>query len=141
MKILTTRLERAFNLTTDLIGNITSEDLKLKLKDLPSNTIGEQLWCIIGARESYTNAIINSGWMGFKCSLNDSFSKELVLEGLQKSSEDCMKYLEGRELTETQMAFLMDLFEHEIQHHGQLIRFFYGNKLPFPQSWHNRYTV
>ena len=31
--------------------------------------------------------------------------------------------------------------EHEVQHHGQLIRFVYGNALTFPESWHDRYTV
>ena len=33
------------------------------------------------------------------------------------------------------------LLEHEVQHHGQLIRFVYGNKLSFPESWNKRYTV
>jgi hypothetical protein len=33
------------------------------------------------------------------------------------------------------------LLEHEIQHHGQLIRFVYGNRLSFPESWNQRYTV
>jgi hypothetical protein len=35
----------------------------------------------------------------------------------------------------------MDLLEHELQHHGQLIRYVYGNKLEFPESWKKRYTV
>jgi hypothetical protein len=141
MKIITDRLGKAFNLTFDLIQNISSEDLSLNLNGLPSNTIGQQLWCMIGARESYSNAIKNGGWMGFKCSLKDENSKDMVLEGLAKSAQDCMHYLDARELTEVQLTFLMDLLEHEIQHHGQLIRYFYGNRLPFPKSWHERYTV
>jgi hypothetical protein len=47
MKILTDRLGKAFDLTFDLIQNITSEDLSLKLDGLPSNAIGEQIWCMI----------------------------------------------------------------------------------------------
>jgi spore coat protein CotF len=35
----------------------------------------------------------------------------------------------------------MDLLEHEIQHHGQLIRYIYGNKLTFPNGWKQRYNV
>ncbi|MBK8233243.1 MAG: hypothetical protein IPK72_22375 [Candidatus Eisenbacteria bacterium] len=35
----------------------------------------------------------------------------------------------------------LDLLEHEVQHHGQLIRFVYGNGLTFPESWKVRYTV
>ena len=34
-----------------------------------------------------------------------------------------------------------DLLEHEVQHHGQLIRYVYGNRLSFPGSWKRRYTV
>jgi len=26
---------------------------------------------------------------------------------------------------------VIDLLEHEVQHHGQLIRYFYANRLPF----------
>ena len=58
MKIIVKHLLKAFNLTTDLVDAMTDNDLKLKLKGLPSNNIGEQLWCVIGARESYLNAII-----------------------------------------------------------------------------------
>ena len=52
MKILIKRLHKAFDLTLDLVHDLNTDDLKLKLRDIPSNTIGEQLWCIIGARES-----------------------------------------------------------------------------------------
>ena len=39
------------------------------------------------------------------------------------------------------LEYLFALLEHEVQHHGQLIRYCYGNKIAFPQSWHDRYTV
>ena len=44
-------------------------------------------------------------------------------------------------LAEEQIELAFDLLEHEIQHHGQLIRFVYGNRLSFPDSWSKRYTV
>jgi hypothetical protein len=141
VKIIIRHLHKAFDLTADLVHAITTDDLKLKLKDLPSNTIGEQLWCIIGARESYLNAIINECWMGFSCSLDNTTSKNKVLKCLEKSAEDSLDFLNGTELNEKQIELLLALLEHEIQHHGQLIRYFYGNKLAFPQSWNERYTV
>ena len=141
MKIIVKHLLKAFNLTTDLVDAMTDNDLKLKLKGLPSNNIGEQLWCVIGARESYLNAIIKEGWMGFSCSLNDTTSKISVLECLKKSAEDSLDYLNSCELNEKQVELLLALLEHEIQHHGQFIRYFYGNKLSFPKSWNERYTV
>jgi len=44
-------------------------------------------------------------------------------------------------LNDTQVSLAFDLLEHETQHHGQLIRFVYGNGLTFPASWNKRYTV
>lgn len=141
MKILIKRLHKAFELTVDLVHAMTIDDLKLNLKGMPSNTIGEQLWCIIGARESYLKAIINGGWVGFSCSLDDTTSKDKIILCLKKSGEDSLKYLNNFELNEVQVELLFCLLEHEILHHGQLIRYIYGNKLTFPKSWNERYTV
>ena len=59
------RFEIAFNLTSDLYNSIEENNLKSKISNLPSNSIGNQAWCIIGARESYFKAIKNSHWVGF----------------------------------------------------------------------------
>lgn len=141
MEILIKRLHKAFDLTLDLVHAMTTDDLKLKLKGMPSNTIGEQLWCIIGTRESYLKAIINRGWVDFSCSLDDITSKDKVMLCLKKSAEDSLKYLNKFELNEVQIELLLLLLEHEILHHGQLIRYIYANKLIFPKSWNERYTV
>ena len=141
MKVLIGRLHKAFDLTFDVADSIPTGDLQLKLKDLPSNTIGEQLWCIVGARESYLNAIRNERWMGFSCSLDDTTSKNKILTCLKKSAEESLDFLNSTELQEKQLELLLLMLEHEVQHHGQLIRYFYGNKLAFPKSWSERYTV
>ena len=44
MEIIIRHLQEAFNLTIDLVNTMSDDDLKLKLKDIPSNTIGEQLY-------------------------------------------------------------------------------------------------
>lgn len=134
------RLLRAFQLTTDLVKHLQDVHLLLHLKDLPSNRIGDQLWCIIGARESYLKAIDHQGWQGFSCGLNDATSKELILISLNQTFEKT-ETLKSKELNEIQLGYALDLLEHEIQHHGQLIRYVYGNQLSFPDSWHQRYTV
>lgn len=141
MEIITKHLQKAFDLTYDIVNGISDEDLNLKLKGLPSNSIGEQLWCIVGARESYLRAIINEGWMGFSCSLDDTTSKVKVIQCLESSAEESLGFFNSNELNEKQVELLLALLEHEIQHHGQLIRYFYGNRLVFPKSWNERYTV
>ena len=141
MDAIVTHLNKAFGLTRDLAVSLTQDDLKRGLPNLPSNSIAQQLWCVVGARESYLEAIVHEAWQGFGCSLSDPTSKVMVLACLEASAAKCLEYVDGRELSPLQAEFLLDLLEHEVQHHGQLIRYVYGNRLAFPESWAKRYTV
>ena len=134
------RLNRAFKLTYDLFLQMDETSLTLELPGLPSNRIADQVWCIVGARESYLRAIKAGEWKGFSCSLKKPDDKNAVLESLMNSQKE-LESIEFNELTDKQKDLAFDLLEHEIQHHGQLIRYIYGNKLTFPESWHERYTV
>ena len=134
------KLDRSFRLTHDLVTHLNETSLNLDLPNLPSNRIAGQLWCIIGARESYTKAIETSGWKGFSCSLTTPLVKQSVLVALETTHKR-LNEIDFTELTNVQIEFAFDLLEHEIQHHGQLIRFVYGNGLAFPESWNKRYTV
>jgi hypothetical protein len=141
LHLIQERLEKAFALTSDLYNSLEQDNLQSKIIDLPSNTIGEQVWCIIGARESYLNAIKQSEWTGFECSLKDHHNISDVLNLLDSTWEEIIQYLNENQKPWSQNQFVFDLLEHEIQHHGQLIRYFYANKLKFPESWNIRYTV
>lgn len=134
------RLNRAFKLTYDLFSHMDETSLMLELPGLPSNRIADQVWCIVGARESYLRAIKEREWKGFSCSLKKPDDKNAVLESLMNSQNE-LESIEFNELNDKQKNLAFDLLEHEIQHHGQLIRYIYGNKLTFPESWHERYTV
>jgi hypothetical protein len=137
---LKAKLDRAFQLTHDLVVHLDEASLSLDLPNLPSNRIAGQLWCIVGARESYTRAIQAGGWKGFSCSLKTPRIKQSVLAALESTLLQ-MNAIDFTDLTDAQIELAFDLLEHEIQHHGQLIRFVYGNGLTFPDSWHKRYTV
>jgi hypothetical protein len=137
---LQAKLERSFKLTHDLVSHLDEPSLNLDLQNLPSNRIAGQLWCIVGARESYIKAIKLGGWQGFSCSLTTPRVKTSVLAALEATHKQ-MSEITFAELTDSQIEFAFDLLEHEIQHHGQLIRFVYGNGLTFPDSWNQRYTV
>jgi len=134
------RLNRAFKLTYDLFSQLDESSLVLELPGLPSNRIADQVWCIVGARESYLRAIKAGEWKGFSCSLKKPDDKNAVLEALHNSQNE-LESIEFNVFTDNQKDLAFDLLEHEIQHHGQLIRYIYGNKLTFPESWHERYTV
>ncbi|MFO7682581.1 MAG: hypothetical protein R6X34_21295 [Chloroflexota bacterium] len=137
---LKTKLEQSFKLTYDLVVHLDEEFLGLDLPNLPSNRISGQLWCLVGARESYTKAIETDSWQGFSCSLTTPQVKQSVLAALQ-ATQKRLDEIGFVDLTEAQVDLAFALLEHEVQHHGQLIRFVYGNGLTFPESWRKRYTV
>ncbi len=140
--LLLDRIEESFNLTFDLIENLSNDLLEKKIPKIRSNTIGEQFWCIIGARQSYIKAIEHKKWIGFSCDLEKPITVEKLsiklTETLQKLKE---KTLNFDLFTQDQINILFDLLTHEIQHHGQLIRFFYALNIDFPKTWNKKYTV
>lgn len=134
------KLERAFRLTHDLAAHLDESTLSLDLPGLPSNQISGQFWCIIGARESYIQGIKIGSWQGFSCSLKTPLIKSSVLTALEESLQQLVA-IDFSALSENQIELAFALLEHEVQHHGQLIRFVYANRLTFPPSWNQRYTV
>lgn len=139
-QLLKTRLDKAFRLTHDLVAHFDDSFLLLDLPGLPSNRAGGQLWCIVGARESYIRAIESGGWQGFSCSLAAPLDRQSVLDVLEATRKR-LNAFDFSDLTDVQTDLAFTLVEHEVQHHGQLIRYVYGNGLAFPESWNRRYTV
>jgi len=142
--VLKAKLQRSFSLYDDLVNGLSDEDLKLDLAGFPSNTIGQQLWCVVGARQSYLKAILAESWQGFSCGLAwEETDKRLIVQNqLQDSRKNFLVAFETlTSLSQTQQSLVFDLIEHEAQHHGQLIRYLYGQKLPIPTSWKKRYNL
>ncbi len=110
---------------------------------VPSNTIGGQFWCLIGARESYTKAVKENGWVGFGCSMTskESSNKQKVIQTLNQTAQKFEEILNGVEWTNDRDGLLLDLLEHETQHQGQFIRYVYGLKYKFPKSWTERWAL
>jgi hypothetical protein len=125
-----------------LIDLLSEDDLGRRLGDR-SNTIGAQMWCVVGARESFARAIENDGWIGFSCSLSgdDTTSKKLVLKALARSGAMLARTTDGVDWTDRREGLLLDLLEHEIQHQGQIIRYVYALGRRFPESWVMRWAL
>jgi hypothetical protein len=140
--VLASRLGRSFALYSDFADSLNDSNLAEKLPGLPSNAIGLQLWCIVGARESYARAIRAGSWSGFACSLASPMEKIPVLEAVDRSAEDVRLVLDGIDgFSATQQGLVLDLLEHEVAHQGQLIRYIYGLRLAIPESWRARYAL
>jgi putative acetyltransferase len=137
---LKSHIIRAFELTHDLFEHLDQAHLQLDLPGLKSNKIASQIWCVVGARESYLQGIQHGAWQGFSCSLKSPGEKQAVLDALLTTRKHLME-LDFASLSDAQLELAISLLEHEVQHHGQLIRYVYANGLSFPKSWNQRYTV
>jgi len=132
----------AFGLYRDLLAVLDEGGLKSTLPALPSNTIGAQLWCVVGARESYARAIAAGEWAGFTCSLDEPADPAEVAAALDRSEAAISEALAPLDdSSDAQDRLVLNLLEHEAQHHGQLIRYLYGLRLPIPASWKSRYAL
>jgi hypothetical protein len=142
--VIRENFERSFGLYRDLVASLSASDLACKLPNSRSNTLGQQLWCVIGARESYSRAVRAGSWSGFSCSLayDHTGDKEAVIAALQRSEAavlDALAMIDGQD--DAQHRLILDLLEHEAQHHGQVIRYLYGLLLTIPESWKSRYAL
>lgn len=143
MDLLAARLEKATTLTNALAASLTSEQLKSHNGEAPSNTIGAQFWCVVGARESYARAFEAGAWQGFACSLKEPEVPASVQAALAASQAGLHAALAAAEQpwNEARQHILYDLLEHEAQHQGQLIRYFYANRIAFPADFAKRYAL
>lgn len=134
------RLHVAFDMTSDLVEGLSETDMDLSLHE-PSNTIWEQLWCVVGARESYAKALEAGEWVGFSCSLTaaDRGSKARLGDALESSRDAVVEAVAASPNASGEM--ILELLLHETQHHGQLIRYVYGLGLDFPTSWRQRWNL
>jgi hypothetical protein len=142
--VIRSNFQRSMGLYDDLITELPEAALRMKLPDIPSNTIGAQLWCVVGGRESYARAIEAGAWAGFSCSLDSesSVQKVAVQAALSRSADTILSLLQKLEsFDDDRSRLIADLFEHEAAHHGQLIRYLYGLRLTIPDSWKARYAL
>lgn len=136
------RLEKSFAIYNELATHLEETSLKSKLGNFPSNTIGQQLWCVVGARESYSKGIQAGKWNGFSCSLRVTDNKSAVVEALAKSAQLAVNVFKDiPTFTDAQSNLAFDLLEHEAQHQGQLIRYLYALKLPVPPALRAKYHL
>jgi hypothetical protein len=142
--VIRASFQRSLGLYEELVAELPESALATKLPAIRSNSIGDQLWCVVGARESYSRAIQVGKWSGFSCSLTSEGSREkaAVERALAASADAVVGVLGGLESYDDQQnRFVVDLLEHEAAHHGQLIRYLYGLNLAIPGRWKTKYAL
>ena len=143
-KVLRRRFTLSRALYDDLVAELPPGALALRLRDLPSSSIGGQLWCVLGARESFVRAARAGSWQGFTppLTMDDATHASAVRAALEATSATVEGFLDEVDgADEAALTYAIGLLEHEAQHHGQLIRYLYGLDIPRPASWQRQYSL
>lgn len=130
-------LEDRFQSFADLADVISDVELGEKLDVPKSKDLLTHMWCIIGARESYSAALASGSWSGFNCSLSE-FTTAGVKDKLASSAEAFKEAVASIQTwDEERNELLASLMEHEVMHEGQIIRLWYalGRELPQSVKW------
>ena len=96
------RIQERFQSYTDLVQSTAPEDFAKKPDVAKSKSLGEHLWCVVGARESYTKALEAGSWQGFACSLQ-ALEKPDIEAALKSSAESFQNAIQ--ELVRSQLLW------------------------------------
>ena len=141
-EIVTNELGTRFGMFADLVEVLPKVAMDYRL-DEPSNTIGQQLACVVSGRVSYGNAIAAGDWDGWTwaVSAEEASDKDKLEQTLASAAPALLEMLDLVPGSEDRDRFLLHLLEHETMHQGQLIRYGYGWGLDFPESWAQRWGL
>ncbi|MDD1793727.1 hypothetical protein LRP50_11355 [Enterovibrio sp. ZSDZ42] len=128
-------LRERFQSLNDIVETLDPALFNSHLEVSKNKTVGEHMWCIVGARESYANALSVGDWAGFTCSLSSTENWGDVQAALVSSEAAFESALsQVGEWTPERESLLMYLLEHETTHEAQLIRHLYGLEQTLPES-------
>jgi len=120
---------------SECVAALNADLLNERLPVPKSKSLGEHLWCIVGARESYTRALAVGQWSGFACSL-ETLEQAAILDALHQSAQAFSDTVQAlSDWSPEREKLLLALLEHECMHEGQIIRHMYGMGQTLPASW------
>lgn len=141
--LIDARLDAVFALYDELISVLDPAQLRQSLP-VPSNPIGMQLWCVVGARETWARAIEAGTWGPFKCSIGsfeETQKPARVADALASSGSAFRDAAKANAEDETRTNFKLALLEHESQHLGQILRYLLGLGIDPPPGWKKRFAL
>ena len=134
-EIVLKNIRQRFNSLVELVETLEPSLFEAQLDIPKSKSIGQHMWCIIGARESYVRAIKIGEWDGFSCSLEETDDPAKILAKLHSSTQAFNNEISNvQDWTSERHDVLVHLLEHETMHEGQLIRHIYALKQELPDS-------
>ena len=137
---LAKRLSVLFRLHDELAATLEREQLSSKLGELRSNTMGQQLQCVIGVREMAVTTVRTGTRPGFDPSLRDTEDPTQVRAKLRDTAAEVKSVL-GDDVAGEYEDLALKLLEHESGHAGQLLRYLLGLRLDVPPRWQRYFDL
>ena len=134
-ELLVSRLLNRFEAYGELAAMINDDLLNRKIDAPRHKSLTEHLWCVVGARESYAQAIEQGAWAGFGCSMQSFGSADFSRKLKESGSAVELAIRNVSDWTEERSGLLAVLAEHEVMHEGQIIRHMYALEQELPKSW------
>jgi hypothetical protein len=137
------RLDAVFALYEELVASLDGDQLRRSLP-VPSNRIGLQLWCVVGARETWARSMPSGTWGPFDCSIRrfeDAFDPAEMRAKLAASAAAFRDAAAASPSDDTRTDLKLGLLEHENQHLGQLLRYLLGLGIDPPAGWKTRFAL
>lgn len=142
-RLIDARLDATFALYAELIDALEEPHLARSLP-VPSNPIGLQLWCVVGARETWARALETGRWGPFRCSIGgveETRRLDVVARALETSAAAYRAAAAAVTDDGARSELKLGLLEHENQHLGQLLRYLLGLGLAVPPGWKKRFAL
>ena len=127
-------LTQRFGFYADLATQVDDDTINAAM-DIPrQRSLGQHLWCIVGARESFATAIEAGEMCGWSSSVTQ-FERDEFIAKLKQSAQILLAAIDGvGEWTPQRHKLLAQVAEHEVMHEGQIIRLLFGLQKPLPSS-------
>lgn len=136
-------LDAVFALYDELAAALDGEQLRASLP-VPSNPIGMQLWCVVGARETWARSLESGFWGPFNCSIAsfaDTHEAKVMQAKLADSAAAFREAAAAASDDDIRVDLKLGLLEHESQHLGQLLRYLLGLEMDVPAGWKKRFAL
>lgn len=133
-EVLLRNLAQRFESYNDLIQHIDENTLSGRLGAPRDKNVRDNLWCIVGTRESFAQAIAADSPLHWKCSMQQ-FAREDFIKALAESAASFLDTVASVAAWSDQQADLLArIVEHEAMHEGQIIRQVWGLEKTLPES-------
>lgn len=142
------KIEVLMGLTLDILDFMDADDLPRECGIGFEDSFGKNFWCLIGARESFSKAINAGEWQGFECPITKetAYKDKTTLKDYLISTQNLvLETVSGLDWSRSDikecLSLILRVIEHEVAHHGHMIRYAQHLDIELPKTVQDKYHL